>query len=72
MTFDESFAAITEALTGRTVEHVERCGKELRIRTTCSHEVKLLADVNGDIHFNGTAVKIILPSLVTGAEQGKF
>ena len=72
MTFDESFAAISEALVGRTIEYVERCGKELRIRTTCSHEIKLLADVNGDIQYNGTAVKIFLPGLPMGVEQGKF
>ena len=70
MTFDESNSKITEHLTGRTVERVERHGLEIRICTTCGHEIKLQADVKGDIHFKGCGVKIILPSLSMGAQQG--
>lgn len=72
ITYDESNAAITEHLTGRTVERVERHGKELRICTTCGHEIKLQADVNGDIHFKGCGVRIILEGISSGAEQGIF
>ena len=70
MTFDESNAKITQHLTGRTIEHVERQGKELRICCSCGHEVVLQADVNGDIQFKGQAVKIILPQLALGAHTG--
>lgn len=72
MTFDESDGKITETLTGRTIERVERHGNELRICTTCGHEIKLMADVNGMIHFKGCGVRIIIPSLSTGAAQGMF
>ena len=72
MTFDESFAAISEALVGRTIEYVYRCGNELRIRTVCSHEVILKVDTNSEIQFGGCAVKIFLPGLPMGVEPGKF
>jgi hypothetical protein len=72
MTYDESEGKITESLTGRTIERVERHGKELRLCTTCGHEIKLQADINGDIHFKGCGVRIIIPSLTVGAVQGKF
>ena len=72
MTFDESNSRITEALTGRTIDHVFRQGKELILNTTCGHEIRLQADVNGDIHFKGCGVKIKLESLSMGAEMGMF
>ena len=72
MNFDESNARITESLTGRTIEHVYRKGKELLIYTTCGHEIKLQADVNGDIHFKGCGVKIMLEPLALAPLQGMF
>ena len=70
MTFDESNARITELFTGRTIERVERHGKELVFVTTCGHEIKLQSDVNHDIHFKGCAVKIILDPVGIFAQQG--
>lgn len=72
MTFDESNARITESLTGRTIDRVERHGNELRLCTTCGHEIKLQADTSGDIHFKGCGVRIIIPDLSMGAQQGQF
>jgi len=70
MTYDESFAAITNALTGRMVDHVERKGKELIICTTCGHEVVLKADVNHDIQFGGCGVRFVLPGIPVFGEKG--
>lgn len=70
MTFDESYAHITEALTGRTIERVERAGKELHVCTACGHKVKLQADINGDIHFKGVGVSIALEGLDLFSQQG--
>ncbi len=70
MTFDESNAAITEHTTGRTIENVERKGKQLIIYTTCGHKIQLRADVNGDIQFDGCGVHIVLPGLSVGSAQG--
>ena len=72
MTFDESNARITETLTGRTIERVERHGKELVFCTTCGHEIKLQSDVNHDIQFKGCGVKITLEPLAIGCAQGIF
>lgn len=70
MTFDESHAKITTELAGRTVDYVGRSGKELEIHTTCGHCIKLQADVNGDIHYKGTSVSILLPGVNIGSVQG--
>jgi hypothetical protein len=72
MTFDESNSQITDSLCGRTIERVERHGKELVFVTTCGHEVKLQSDTNHDIHFKGCGVKIMLDSIPMGAIQGQF
>jgi hypothetical protein len=63
MTFDESHAAITESLCGRTIEYVGRVGKQLEFACSDGHVVVLQADVNGDIHFVRRDVRIVLPGL---------
>jgi len=63
MTFDESNAAITEQLTGRTIEHVVRNGPVLEFVCSDGHVVKLQADVKGNIHYRGTDVRIMLPEV---------
>ena len=70
MTFDESNGKITTELTGRTIEYVERNGKELTICTSCGHRIRLQADINGDIMYKGTGVRIILPGLGTVSHKG--
>lgn len=63
MTFDESFAHITNELCGRTIDHVVRNGKVLELYTTCGHIVKLQADDQYDIHYAGTGVNIQLDGI---------
>ena len=63
MSFDEANAAITEQLTGRTIEHVVRNGLVLEFHTTCGHVGKLHADVEFNIRHRGTDGKIILPDV---------
>ena len=58
MTYDESNARLTEALTGRTIEYLYREGKMLHIVTTDGHDIALQSDVNHDIHFKSMGVKI--------------
>ncbi len=58
--FDEANAVLTEQLTGRTIDYVVRNGKVLELYTTDGHVVKLQADVDYDIHHNGTDVKVML------------
>lgn len=70
ITYDESNAAITEQLCGRTIESVVRNGLILEFRTVCGHVVKLQADVNGDIHFRGTDVSIMLPDVTSMGISG--
>lgn len=72
MKFDESNSAITNSFCGKTVDHVIRNGKTLEFVTTCGHKIKLLADVNGDIHFGGQSVSIMLTPQMMGTEQGVF
>lgn len=72
MTYDESNSAITDALAGKTFDHIVRNGKTLEFVTTCGHTIKLLADVNGDIHFGGQSVSIMLTPQMMGIEQGVF
>lgn len=72
MTFDESNAAITNELTGREIEHVIRNGKILEIVTACGHVIKLQADINGDIHYRGTEVRIVLPAALSVGSIGSI
>jgi formamidopyrimidine-DNA glycosylase len=72
MTFDESNSKITEQLCGRTIDRVERQGKDLVFVTTCGHEIRLASDVNHDIHYKGTSVKIILNATPMQNIQGMF
>ena len=72
MTYDESEGMLTTELTGRTIERVERHGKEVKLCTTCGHVIILQTDVNGDIRYKGTGVSIVLDPLRFGAEQGLF
>lgn len=70
MTYDESNAAITEHLTGRTIDCVARAGTVLEFHTSCGRTIKLQADVNGDIHFLAADVSIKMPSLRAMAQAG--
>lgn len=72
MTFDESNAEITNALTGRQISHIVRNGKILEFYTEDGHVVKLQADVNGDIHYHGTDVKIMLTGVTLQGQAGQF
>lgn len=72
MTYDESNGKLTTELTGRTIEHVERKGKEIVICTTCGHRITLQADVNGDIHYKSTGVSIALEGMGFNSLQGMF
>ena len=72
MTYDESEGMLTTELTGRTIERVERHGKEVKLCTTCGHVITLQVDVNGDIMYKSTGVHIVLDPQVFGTQQGKF
>ncbi len=72
MTYDESEGMLTTELTGRTIERVERHGKEIKLCTTCGHMIILQVDVNGDIMYKGTGVSIIIESPGIGTLQGLF
>lgn len=72
MTYDESEGRLTTELTGRTIEHVEREGKEIHICTSCGHKITLQADVNGDIRYKSTGVNIQLEGLGFNTMQGLF
>lgn len=70
MTFDESNGRITTEFTGRVIDHVVRNGKVLEFHTVCGHCIKLQSDINHDIHFAGTSVKIAVPGIGCASEQG--
>ena len=72
MTYDESNGKLTTELTGRTIDYVERQGKEIRLCMTCGHQITLQVDVNGDIMYKSTGVSIMIDPLAMGAAQGKF
>ena len=63
MTFDESNAYLTQEFAGRRIDYVVRKGKELEFVCTDGHVVIIQADVNGDIHFKQTDVRISLPGV---------
>lgn len=62
-TYNESNAQLTNALCGRTIDHIVRAGKELEIVCTDGHVVVIQADINGDIHHKKTDVRVMLPPL---------
>lgn len=72
MTYDESNAQLTDRLTGKVVDHVERVGKELHFVLTDGHTVVIQSDVNGDIHFKKQNVSIQLPSIQINGFAGKL
>lgn len=72
MTYDESEGKLTTELTGRTIEYIERDGKEIVICTTCGHRITLQADVNGDIRYKSTGVSIALKGVGFESVQGGF
>lgn len=63
MTFDESNAYLTNELCGRTIARVERQGKDLVLVCTCGHEIVIRSDINHDIHYVKTNVKIAIPGI---------
>ncbi len=70
MLFDESNAAITQNLCGRTIEYVVRDGKVLEFHTACGAVVRLQACTKGDIHFVGADVRIVLPEISSNGMLG--
>lgn len=70
MTIDENEAYITNELSGRTIEMVIRNGKILELQCTDGHVIKLQADVNGDIRYHSTGVRVYLQSLLIEPVQG--
>lgn len=72
MTFDESNAQLTEQLTGRQIDHLARVGKELEVVCCDGHVVVLQADINGDIHFKRTDVRIMLPGVDMFGKEGSI
>ena len=72
MNFDEANARITTELAGRTVDWVERNGKEIDIVCTCGHVITLQADVKGDIHYKKTGVRIVLRNLPISPQLGNI
>jgi hypothetical protein len=72
MTYDESNAALTMGLCGRTIDHILRLGKELHFVCTDSHIIVIQADTQGDIHFKRRDVRIVLPGLNATDELGRF
>ncbi len=72
MTFDESNAMLTEQLTGRTIDHIVRKGKELEFICNDGHVVILQADINGDICYKKTDVRIMLPGVNMFSDAGRI
>ena len=71
-TFNEANAKLTNELTGRTIDHVIRNGKEIEMVCNDGHVVVIQADIHGDIHHKQTNVKVILPTLSLFGKAGKF
>lgn len=69
---NESNARITEQLTGRTIDHVIRKGKEIEMVCTDGHVVVIQADINGDIHHKRTDVRIMLPGVNMSGLAGRM
>ncbi len=69
MFFDESDSKITDHLCGKEILHVVRKGKVLEFHSVCGHVIKLQACINGDIHFRGLSVNIILPHAFASLKQ---
>jgi len=61
MRYNEANAYLTNELTGRTIHSVERKGKEITFVCSDGHAVTIQADVNGDIHYKSTGVRVQLP-----------
>lgn len=70
LTFDEANAQITEAMTGRTVEYVERVGKELHFCMTDGHVVVVQATVDGHIVRKRVDVRIVVPAVEVHSAAG--
>lgn len=72
MTFDESNARITEALTGRTISHIVRNGLDIELYCDGGHVVVLASDVNHNICYKRTDVRIMLEGVSMLSQAGKF
>jgi hypothetical protein len=70
MTYDESDAMITQELCGRTIDHVERVGKQIDIVTTCGHVITLQSDVYDEIQYVKTGVRVTLPGISVMPDLG--
>ena len=69
---DESDARITNALAGKTFDHIERQGLELHIVTTCGHKITLASDTNYNIHMKKMGVTVMLPRVSLNGIAGKL
>ena len=72
MTYDEAQAFLTNELCGRTIAHVERVDKEIVLVTTCGHAIVLKSDLNHDIHYVRTDVRISLTGSPIFGRAGKL
>lgn len=68
MIFDESDAKITELMTGRTIDHVIRNGKELEFVCNDGHICVIQADVDGDIHLKRVDVRLYVGQHIYGSQ----
>jgi hypothetical protein len=69
---DESNAILTQQLAGRRIDYLFRKNKELHIVCTDGHTVVLQTDINGEIQFKKTDVKILMPGVSMFGDAGKF
>jgi hypothetical protein len=63
MIYDNSDSRITDQLSGRTIDHVIRSGKQIELVCADGHVIILQADIDGDIHHRKTDVRITLPNV---------
>lgn len=52
---------ITDQLSGRTIDYVIRNNKDLEIVTTDGHTVVIASDIDHDIQFKRTDVRVVIP-----------
>jgi len=69
---DVTDSKITDQLSGRTIDHVIRNGKQLEFVTTDGHVVVLQSDINYNIQHFKTDVRIVLPGVSMFGEAGKL
>lgn len=71
MQMNEANARITEQLTGRTIDHVIRNGKDIELVCMDGHVVVLAVDTQGNIQHKKTDVRIVLPGVTMNGVAGR-